>query len=53
MRPFNDEQSFNRRLAFVVVATLVLLIALTSMLNAAPLHSAFADRSPIEVAVYR
>ena len=53
MRTLNSEKSFNHRLAFVVVATLVLLITLTSMLDSAPLHSAFAGSAQIEVAVHR
>jgi hypothetical protein len=53
MRTFNFEQSFNRRLAFVVVTTLLLLITLTSRLNVAPLQSAFAGESRIEVAIHR
>jgi hypothetical protein len=47
------EFNFNRPLACVVLATLVLLIVLTSMMNAAPLRGAFAGESSINVSVSR
>lgn len=47
------EFNFNRPLACVVLATLVLLIVLTSMMNAAPLRGAFAGETSINAAVSR
>ncbi|MBA3470711.1 MAG: hypothetical protein H0T53_13830 [Herpetosiphonaceae bacterium] len=53
MGTLNLENSFNRRVALVVVATLLVLIALTSTLNSAPLRSAFAGQSQVEIALHR
>jgi hypothetical protein len=47
------EFTFNRPLACVVLATLVLLIVLTGMMNAAPLRGAFAGDPSINVVMQR
>lgn len=47
------EFNFNRPLACVVLATLVLLIVLTSMMNTAPLRGAFAGETSINAVAGR